>query len=133
MGASPPLRGVGGVLLLRGESSGVKLGGESMEWYRMDEAKVDWDEESVGVLWNQVEVLAVWMTAPWDAERPWRWGVVLEGDTFPLGPSPEAHIWVAWGTAAGWFEAMESAVEVARALLRALPREWVRVWGDDLP
>jgi len=104
-----------------------------MEWHRMDEAKVDWGQKSVGALWDAVEVLAVWVAAPWDAERPWRWGVALEGRTFPLGPSEKARVWAAWGAAAGEGEAMERAEEAALALLRGLPRGWVRVWEEDPP
>jgi len=104
-----------------------------MEWHLVDDAKMDWGAKSVGALWDSVEVLALWTAAPWDPARPWRWGVALEGKTFPLCPSQKALIWAAWGTASGELEAMERAEEAALGLLRALPREWVRVWEEDPP
>jgi hypothetical protein len=104
-----------------------------MEWHRMDEAKWDWGSKAVGALWDAVEVVAVWVAAPWDPAHPWRWGVALEGKTFPVGPSQKARIWAAWGTAAGELEAMERAEAEALALLEALPKGWARVWGEDPP
>jgi len=104
-----------------------------MEWYPWDDNKVDWEVKEVGAIWDVVEVLAVWMSAPWDPKHPWRWGVALEGKTYPVGPYTEGRIWAAWGTASGKMEAMELAEERALTLLRALPREWVKIWGEDLP
>jgi len=95
--------------------------------YRWDE--LEWEARSLGNLWDSVDVLAVWMAAPWDPAYPWRWGVALEGRAHPLGPYQGGRVWAMWGTARSKGEARDKAEVQALVFLRALPREWVRLDG----
>jgi len=92
----------------------------------MDEAQFDWEVRAVGLIRDAIEVLAAWAAAPSDAQRPWRWAVLLERKGLQGG-----RVW-AWGTAAGELEAREKAQEAALGLLRGLPEEWVKVRGEPL-
>jgi len=98
-----------------------------MEWYR-GELKTHVVGEFLGV-----RVLVGWGPAPWDSDWPWRWAVLLQGGTLDRDTPPPtwARIVASWNAARTEAEARSKAEAKALTLLRALPREWTAIEGED--
>jgi hypothetical protein len=100
------------------------------EMVRRERAEMVLEEQRVGSIWD-VDVIAAWCEFP-DGGHRYRYAVILEGKSFPLW-FHEGRVFLVWDRARTEGEAREKALEMAESLLRALPREWVRIEDEDPP